>query len=127
MVDDFDRLTSKPGTARVMPQNAWPEQQNRSRTLEESTLFESKLIGESIDIASEQASGARAKQPENRPFQSVGEFTRMFGPQTGSKVVPPPEIRANTSASGLFDSTRWLAEDRSENTRERLPRIRWSS
>jgi hypothetical protein len=106
VIDDFGRMTARTTSpVKGAPKNSWPDAGgSKGDFLENSDLLSPMLSSESIDIESEQARAARSQQPESRPFQGIGEFTSVFGPQTMSKVAPRPEVSTNTSASGLFDS-----------------------
>ena len=91
---------------------AMPER-NAEITSEFTKLFGSGPVGQSIDIAEEQAKAARTAPQDSRPFQQAGEFTRMFGPGEigGSKSAGPADVTfsLNTSASSLFGSPDELA------------------
>ncbi len=103
-------------------------QHDAADTGEFTKLFGSGPVGQSIDIAEEQAKAARTAPQESRPFQQAGEFTRIFGPELGGPQSAPPRDTTsslNTSASSLFGSPEDLARqanaalshsDHAENT-----------
>lgn len=90
VIDDFARMTGK-AAGPPPPRSAWPglpEAGAEPASLEDSTLFGSKLVSQPIDLEST----PELKQPDNKPFRPAGEFTRMFGPGDvpGRVPVPPP-------------------------------------
>lgn len=83
--------------------DAWPAE--RSQTGEFTKFFGSSIPAEHIDVESEQARHASLlEQPDARPFQQAGEFTRVFGSgELGNKVVQPvPQRPEELLASGMF-------------------------
>jgi hypothetical protein len=85
---------------------------NAEVTSEFTKLFGSGPVGQSIDIAEEQAKAARTVPHDSRPFQQAGEFTRIFGPEVGGNQTAGPAdvtFSLNTSASSLFGSPDELA------------------
>ena len=121
---DSRRAAPPPPPATAPADSPWPSSPSTSSDSGQFTrLFGSRMTGESIDIEKEQASAAQSAPPENKPFQQAGEFTRMFGPGTGSfETHPaassaPPSLNTSAgsrsragSASGMFGAPQDLAK-----------------
>jgi hypothetical protein len=91
----FDAPLSEPEDAppapAVNPVPQWPDEPERDHhTGEYTKFFGNALPSEPVDIQAEQAKQAGIVEPKGKPFQQASDFTRVFGPEGGSRKTPPP-------------------------------------